>query len=65
MAKDAVDEAARALDSGCAPSLHRRRAAARRRGLPRRVERARRAPPPASGLHVARIEHLLPPLRRR
>ncbi len=49
MAKDAVDEAARALDFRVAPTLHRGRAAGRRRGLPGARGTAAPASPRAPG----------------
>ena len=57
MASDAVD-AVRAGSTAPCRRRHRRIAAARRRGLPRPGTRAARLAD-ASGLHVARIEHLL------
>ena len=66
MAKDAVDEAAhgagrRVARVACTDEVPLRR----RRGLPRRCGTARPLIAARSGLHVARIEHLLQPLRHR
>ena len=58
MAADAVDAAVHGLGRGVSPSVTERIAAARRRRLPARWNRRHRLAE-RSGLHVARIEHLL------
>ena len=58
MAKDAIDRAAGALDQQVPDVRHRGHPADRRRGLPGAVEPAGRHGR-RSGLHPARIEHLL------
>ena len=65
MARDAVDAVARGLDAAVPPS---RRPTSRRWSAPTGYQalwNPRRRLADESGLHLARIEHLLQPLRRR